>query len=137
MSSMMDEMAKTLARRRKAVEKKEQPDTEQEGEVCQEKKPWGDKTNTNGGKFGGGSSGGSGSGGGGNGSGSESPKPSRKRFGSASEEQIPKLNGLPDVPTCVTDLEMLKQEILKEMKKELAKIKQDIIEALRMEFARR
>jgi hypothetical protein len=29
MSSMMDEMAKTLARRRKAVEKKEHPDAEQ------------------------------------------------------------------------------------------------------------
>jgi hypothetical protein len=29
MSSMMDEMAKTLARRRKAVEKKEHPDSEQ------------------------------------------------------------------------------------------------------------
>jgi hypothetical protein len=29
MSSMMDEMAKTLARRRKAAEKKEHPDPEQ------------------------------------------------------------------------------------------------------------
>ncbi|PNF37426.1 hypothetical protein B7P43_G16028 [Cryptotermes secundus] len=131
MSSMMDEMAKTLARRRKAVEKKEQPDTEQEGDTGQDKKPWGDKTSTNGGKFGA-------SGGGGNGSGSESPKPSRKRFGSASEEQLPKLNGLPDgTTTCVTDFDSLKQEILKEMKKEMAKLKQDIIDAVRMEFARR
>ncbi|XP_069677524.1 protein enabled isoform X3 [Periplaneta americana] len=133
MSSMMDEMAKTLARRRKAVEKKEHPDAEQEGDTGQDKKPWGEKNSTNGGKFGGGST----SGGGGNGSGSESPKPSRKRFGSASEEQLPKLNGLPDGATCVTDLESLKQEILKEMRKEMAKLKQDIIDAVRMEFARR
>jgi hypothetical protein len=96
----------------------------QEGDTGQDKKTWGDKTSSNGGKFG--SSGASG--GGGNGSGSESPKPSRKRFGSASEEQLPKLNGLPDGATCVTDLDSLKQEILKEMRKEMAKLKQDIID---------
>jgi len=133
MSSMMDEMAKTLARRRKAAEKKEHPDAEQDGDTGQDKKAWGDKASTNGGKFGGSGA----SGGGGNGSGSESPKPSRKRFGSASEEQLPKLNGLPDGATCVPDLDSLKQEILKEIRKEMTKLKQDIIDAVRMELARR
>jgi hypothetical protein len=96
----------------------------QEGDTGQDKKAWGDKASANGGKVG--SSGASG--GGGNGSGSESPKPSRKRFGSASEEQLPKLNGLPDGATCVPDLDSLKQEILKEIRKEMTKLKQDIID---------
>jgi len=96
----------------------------QDGDTGQDKKSWGDKASTNGGKIGGSGA----SGGGGNGSGSESPKPSRKRFGSASEEQLPKLNGLPDGATCVPDLDSLKQEILKEIRKEMTKLKQDIID---------
>lgn len=35
------------------------------------------------------------------------------------------------------DLELLKQEILREMRKEVEKAKLEIIEAIRMEFARR
>ncbi|GLG96868.1 Uncharacterized protein GBIM_03751 [Gryllus bimaculatus] len=112
MSSMMDEMAKTLARRRKAAEKKEPSD--QDADASQDKKLW-DKSGSNG-KFA-------------NGSGSESPKPARKRFGSTSEES-PKVNGLPDTTSSApcSDFESLKQEILKEMRKEMGKMKQDIID---------
>ncbi|XP_046999265.1 protein enabled isoform X2 [Schistocerca americana] len=122
MTSMMDEMAKTLARRRKAVEKKE-PAEAQDSDASQDKKSW-DKSAGNG-KFA-------------NGSGSESPKPSRKRFGSSSEEQGMKVNGVQEgTGTGCTDLESLKQEILREMKKEMNKMKQDIIDALRQELNRR
>ncbi|XP_049830347.1 protein enabled isoform X7 [Schistocerca gregaria] len=122
MTSMMDEMAKTLARRRKAVEKKE-PAEAQDSDASQDKKSW-DKSGGNG-KFA-------------NGSGSESPKPSRKRFGSSSEEQGMKVNGVQEgTGTGCTDLESLKQEILREMKKEMNKMKQDIIDALRQELNRR
>ncbi|KAK7864969.1 hypothetical protein R5R35_004949 [Gryllus longicercus] len=121
MSSMMDEMAKTLARRRKAAEKKEPSD--QDADASQDKKLW-DKSGSNG-KFA-------------NGSGSESPKPARKRFGSTSEES-PKVNGLPDTTSSApcSDFESLKQEILKEMRKEMGKMKQDIIDAIKMEISRR
>jgi enabled protein len=62
--------------------------------------------------------------------GGESPKLSRKRFGSASEEQLPKVNGLNDSMSAIpsADLEALKQDILKEMRKEMGKMKQDIID---------
>ncbi|PNF27508.1 hypothetical protein B7P43_G02882 [Cryptotermes secundus] len=130
MSSVMVEMAKTLATRRKAVEQKEQIDAKREGDMGQDKKSWGDKTSKKDGKFGA-------SDGGGNGSGSKTPKPPRKWFGFAIKEQVPKQNSLPHDTTCVTDLDSLKQEILKEMRKEMAKLKQDIIDAVRMEFARR
>lgn len=117
MASMMDEMAKTLARRRAQAEKKDvsvdrgrqlapptndsydfQPDPEPEVK----QRPW-EKSNTLPHKLGAGSgSGGSGHGGangssGGAGSnttnsGGESPRPMRKRFGSASEETILKVS---------------------------------------------
>ncbi|XP_067007842.2 protein enabled [Anabrus simplex] len=125
MSSMMDEMAKTLARRRKACEKKDpSADAVQESEAGQDKKAWGDKGGSNG-KFA-------------NGSGSESPKPARKRFGSSSEESAPKVNGTSEMGSAgCSDLESLKQEILKEMRKEMGKLKQDIIDAIKMELSRR
>lgn len=64
-----------------------------------------------------------------NGSGAESPKPSRKRFGSSSEEQVPKTNGVPEGQNLIcSDLETLKQDIIKEMKKEINKVKQEIID---------
>lgn len=117
---MMDEMAKTLARRRAQAEKKEvswvyltisiygyllllintvQPDPEPEVK----QRPW-EKSNTLPHKLssGGGSNttssaqvGANGSGGSGNNttnSGGESPRPMRKRFGSASEETILKVS---------------------------------------------
>lgn len=117
MASMMDEMAKTLARRRAAVEKKT-ADIEED-----EKKATWEKTNTlpnNSSKY------------------SESPKSIRKRFGSASEETILKVNGLSDSMTLgPTELENLKNEIVKEVKKEMVKMKQDIIDAIKSELNRR
>lgn len=60
----------------------------------------------------------------------ESPKSIRKRFGSASEETILKVNGLAESITLgPTDLESLKNEIVKEVRKEMSKIKQDIIDS--------
>ncbi|XP_030755369.1 protein enabled isoform X1 [Sitophilus oryzae] len=120
MASMMDEMAKTLARRRAAVEKKVPDKEEEDKKVAM----W-EKTNTlpgNTSKFN-----------------SESPKSSRKRFGSASEETILKVNGLSEVALSIgpTELEALKGEIVKEMKKEISKMKQDIIDAIKSELNRR
>ncbi|KAJ3661256.1 hypothetical protein Zmor_005660 [Zophobas morio] len=118
MASMMDEMAKTLARRRAAVEKKNTDKDEDE-----KKAVW-EKTNTlpsNTSKF------------------SESPKSIRKRFGSASEETILKVNGLSEVSGLSlgpTELESLKNEIVKEVKKEISKMKQDIIDAIKSELNR-
>lgn len=62
---------------------------------------------------------------------SESPKSIRKRFGSASEETILKVNGLNEVSgLCLgpVEIETLKNEIVKEIKKELSKTKQEILE---------
>ncbi|XP_074028189.1 ENAH actin regulator enabled isoform X2 [Leptinotarsa decemlineata] len=121
MSSMMDEMAKTLARRRAAVEKKV-PDKEEEDKKAA---IW-EKTNTlpsNTSKFN-----------------SESPKSVRKRFGSASEETILKVNGLSEVSNLAlapTELESLKVEIVKEVRKEIAKMKQEILDAIKSELNRR
>lgn len=92
MASMMDEMAKTLARRRAQVDKKE-PDSNSNNNSNDDQirqRPW-DKANTlphklgnNNGNLSSGNISGSG--------GSESPKSSRKRFGSASEETILKVS---------------------------------------------
>merc|ERR1712159_325991 len=77
-------------------------------------------------------------------SGSESPKPGRRRFGSTADEiDVTKLNGMAEnainnatsssgVGSTATnaELEAIKQEILREMRKEMAKMKQDIIEGM-------
>ncbi|KAJ8968628.1 hypothetical protein NQ314_002208 [Rhamnusium bicolor] len=121
MASMMDEMAKTLARRRAAVEKKV-PDKDEEDKKAA---IW-EKTNTlpsNTSKFN-----------------SESPKSVRKRFGSASEETILKVNGLSEVSNLSlgpTEMESLKNYLVKEMRKEIATMKQDIIDAIKSELNRR
>ncbi|KAJ8944117.1 hypothetical protein NQ318_013299 [Aromia moschata] len=121
MASMMDEMAKTLARRRAAVEKKV-PDKDDEDKKAA---IW-EKTNTlpsSTSKFS-----------------SESPKSIRKRFGSASEETILKVNGLSEVSNLSlgpTEMESFKNEIVKEVRKEIAKMKQDIIDAIKCELNRR
>lgn len=119
MACMMDEMAKTLARRRAAVEKKV-PDADED-----DKKATWEKTNTlpaNSSKFNNG----------------DSPKSVRKRFGSASEETILKVNGLTDnLSIAPTELEALKNEIIKEVRKEVSKMKQDIIDAIKSELNRR
>ena len=73
-------------------------------------------------------------------SGSESPKPGRRRFGSTADEiDVTKLNGMAEnainnatssggTTATNAELEAMKQEILREMRKEMAKMKQDIIE---------
>lgn len=68
---------------------------------------------------------------------SESPKSIRKRFGSASEETILKVNGLSEVSGLSlgpTEMESLKNEIVKEIKKEMSKMKQDIIDGEFLQF---
>ena len=75
-------------------------------------------------------------------SGSESPKPGRRRFGSTADEiDVTKLNGMAEnainnatssggTTATNAELEAMKQEILREMRKEMAKMKQDIIEGM-------
>lgn len=127
MASMMDEMQKTLARRRAKVEK---GDDEEPGRNFEKgSSPTGKSS-----------------------SGSESPKPGRRRFGSTADEiDVTKLNGMAEnavnnatssggqagSATTNAELEAVKQEILREMRKEMAKMKQDIIEAIRCEMNRR
>ncbi|XP_039280081.1 protein enabled isoform X2 [Nilaparvata lugens] len=120
MASMMDEMAKTLARRRAAAEKKDSPDpATQDSQESGGGKLW---TGVGNSKLSA------------NANGCESsPKPTRKQLGSSSEESLPKVNGEPSLG----DLESLKQEILKEMRKELNRMKLDIIDAMKMELSRR
>lgn len=62
---------------------------------------------------------------------SESPKSVRKRFGSASEETILKVNGLSESSNLSlgpTEIESLKNEIIKEVRKEITKMKQEILD---------
>ncbi|XP_062560933.1 protein enabled isoform X4 [Armigeres subalbatus] len=138
MASMMDEMAKTLARRRAQAEKKEPDSTEdgQSGASNGRQRAW-EKSSTLPHKLGGSSQNNANS----NNtslSGSESPKPSRKRFGSASEETILKqINGDSFSLPSAVELENFKEEILREMRNEIAKAKQEIIEAIKSEFNRR
>lgn len=58
--------------------------------------------------------------------GCESPKPVRKQFMTSSEELTNKVNG--EVTSLSSDLENLKQEILREVQKELAQMKREIID---------
>lgn len=133
---MMDEMAKTLARRRAQAEKKEPDSTDdgQSGASNGRQRAW-EKSSTLPHKLGGSSQNNANST---SLSGSESPKPSRKRFGSASEETILKqINGDSFSLPSVVELENFKEEILREMRNEIAKAKQEIIEAIKSEFNRR
>uniref|UniRef100_A0A6B2EHP2 Putative signal transduction protein enabled n=1 Tax=Phlebotomus kandelakii TaxID=1109342 RepID=A0A6B2EHP2_9DIPT len=141
MASMMDEMAKTLARRRAQAERKE-PDSD---DLNSSKRPW-EKSNTLphklGNASGGGSSSSPGAGGSGSGNasggGAESPRPQRKRFGSASEETILKqVNGDGLSLPLTAELDNIKAEILREMRIEINKAKQEIIEVIKSEFNRR
>lgn len=135
MASMMDEMAKTLARRRAQAEKKE-PDSTEDGQSNTRQRAW-EKSSTLPHKL---SSNQNNSATSNNTSlsGSESPKPSRKRFGSASEETILKqINGDSFSLPSSMELESFKEEILREMRCEIAKAKQEIIEAIKSEFNRR
>lgn len=114
MASMMDEMAKTLARRRAAVEKTNNKNED-------DKKATWEKSNTlpsNSSRM------------------SESPKTVRKRFGSASEETILKVNGLSE--TCsfslaATEYDNIKTEFIKEIKNDIAEMKLELIESIKTE----
>lgn len=65
---------------------------------------------------------------------SESPKSVRKRFGSASEETILKVNGLSsdsvvgNLSLGPSEFDSLKNEIVKEVRKEMSKMKQEILD---------
>ncbi|XP_055693613.1 protein enabled isoform X3 [Lutzomyia longipalpis] len=139
MASMMDEMAKTLARRRAQAERKE-PDSD---DLNSSRRPW-EKSNTLPHKLGNAAGGGNSSspnasGGSGVGAGGpESPRPQRKRFGSASEETILKqVNGDGLSLPLTAELDNIKAEILREMRIEINKAKQEIIEVIKSEFNRR
>lgn len=60
-----------------------------------------------------------------NSNGCESPKPARKLFMTSSEE-LTKVNG--EMTPLSGDLESLKQEILREMRKEMTRLRQEIID---------
>ncbi|KAG8319667.1 hypothetical protein J6590_086788 [Homalodisca vitripennis] len=122
MASMMDEMAKTLARRRAAAEKKDPADIPQQDTDCStgERKGsvWGPAKLGNGCE--------------------SSPKPSRKQLNSSTEElQAPRVNGDQSGSVTSADLEALKQDILRDMRKEINKMKQDIIDSIKVELSRR
>ncbi|KAL0273710.1 UNVERIFIED_CONTAM: hypothetical protein PYX00_006326 [Menopon gallinae] len=123
MASWMDEMAKTLARRRAAAEKKDlidevKPNLNPTGkwDGNQERKMETKIVN--------------------HAAGDESPKMVRKKFGGdAPEDFVNKsnVNGIcpEEMNSSVIlpqDLELLKQEILKEIRRDLTKMKQDILE---------
>lgn len=61
--------------------------------------------------------------------GAESPKSARKRFGSASEDTLLKVNGVSDGSVLTAqDMEAFKVELIKEVRKEFQKIKQEIVD---------
>jgi len=132
MASMMDEMQKTLARRRAKVDRSsEEPD----GEA--------DRAN----HYAEGGSGTKGTSPGKQNAGSESPKPGRRRHSRRSSQDFEMMmraeSAGPETHAVVNgngssgDLEVMKQEILREMRKEINKAKQEIIDVIRSELARR
>merc|ERR1719220_2161109 len=122
---MMDEMQKTLARRRAKVESKHDEDDPSGGRLEKSSSPAGDSNKIRSSNA--------------SNSGSESPKPARKRFGSIENDlDVSRVNGDASGGGATSEqLEALKQEILREMRKEMTKMKQEIIEAVRMEINRR
>lgn len=124
MVSMMDEMQKTLARRRAKVENKQDEDDPSGGRLEKSSSPAGDSNKIRSSNA--------------SNSGSESPKPARKRFGSIENDlDVSRVNGDASSGATNEQLEALKQEILREMRKEMTKMKQEIIDAVRMELNRR
>ncbi|XP_021209113.1 protein enabled isoform X2 [Bombyx mori] len=68
----------------------------------------------------------------------QSPRSVRKRFGSASEETILKqVNGGEGGCVTAAEWDAFKQEMMKEMRKELNIMKREIIDAMKAEFSRR
>lgn len=112
MASMMDEMQKTLARRRAKVDR-----SSEEPESSVERSP-----------------------------GPASEEGGRKSVGQEVQEKgaSPVVSKGPDSPrpdtsssSSSSDLEAVKQEILREMRKEINKAKQEIIDVIRQELSRR
>lgn len=92
----------------------------QEPESSPDKKSW-DKNNASNNKFS---------------NGAESPKSVRKRFGSASEDTLLKVNGVNDGTSLTAqEMEAFKVEIIKEVRKEFQKMKQEIIDGMNMYIA--
>lgn len=88
----------------------------QEPESSPDKKSW-DKSNALNNKFS---------------NGAESPKSVRKRFGSASEDTLLKVNGVNDGASFTAqEMEAFKVEIIKEVRKEFQKMKQEIIDGMK------
>lgn len=124
---MMDEMAKTLARRRAQVDKKEpeQPPLNDESSNARSR-PW-EKSNTLPHKLG---------------SSASNSTSNNQLNTSSSQSGIGSINntqvngdGLPH--PLHTDLDSFKAEIIREMRVEMNKAKQEIIEAIKSEFNRR
>ncbi|XP_060856429.1 protein enabled isoform X4 [Metopolophium dirhodum] len=123
MASMMDEMARTLARRRAAVEKKEPIDCPQDESVSPgDKKNWNrndsQKSSLNG---------------------CESPKLGRKQLSATSTEDLiaSKSFGENCISNISLELQTLRQDILREIRKELNLMKLDIIESVKSEISKR
>ncbi|XP_076359290.1 vasodilator-stimulated phosphoprotein-like isoform X2 [Tachypleus tridentatus] len=119
--NLMDEISKTLARRRAQVENHQNSqDREREGTSKETKRPRDKQNSVNGSSPN-------------KASGPESPKLfCRSRIDSSSEGEFSKTNSL----ECL-DLERLKQDILVEVKRELNQAKQEILDAIRIELSRR
>jgi len=117
---MMDEMAKTLARRRAAAEKQDVPSNIQDDTAERKSCANGKLNGSNSSALLVPSSG-------------DSPLGSRKRSGSSGEESTMRVNAVDNS----ADLDLLKQELLHEIRKEMNKVKQEIIEVIRQELSRR
>lgn len=104
--------------------------TQPEPNSNDQQRPW-EKSNTLPHKLGSGNSQGNATNNGTMNNGSESPRPSRKRFGSASEETILKqVNGDGLSIASEHELAALKAELLHEIRLEINKAKQEIIDGI-------
>lgn len=91
----------------------------QELESSPDKKSW-DKNNSSGNKFS---------------NGAESPKAARKRFGSASEDTLLKVNGVSEGSLFTAqEMEAFKSDLIKEVRKEFQKMKQEIVDGMNNYF---
>ncbi|VVC29500.1 Hypothetical protein CINCED_3A025670 [Cinara cedri] len=123
MACMMNEMARTLARRRAAVEKKEIDyiQIDESLSPCDKKnlnRNDSQKNSLNG---------------------CESPKLGRKQLSATSTEDLitTKSFGENCISNLSLDLETFKQDILREIRKELNRMKSDIIESVKVEISKR
>lgn len=124
----MDEMAKTLARRRAIAEKKDPSNNDDRDRAGSDS----DRKISGNSKLNGSTSSGllvpnSG----------DSPLGTRKRSGSSGEESTIRGVNTNGTTESSADLDLLKQELLHEIRKEMNKMKQEIIEVIRQELNRR